>query len=191
MEHLLESLSETLKRFRQERNWSLDATAQATGISKAMLGQIERCESSPTLTTLWKLAKGFEVPLSAFIDPSTDKQRRARSNPVKQKPAPDSMWVATLFSESEQIPFEWLELTFPEGYERDSEPHLNGVIEHVVVKSGQLEITVDGKRHELNEGETMRFYADKPHTYRNLASGDTVVHNLIYYPHKLNQNQKD
>ena len=189
MDHLLETLSETLKRLRQEKEWSLDTAAQATGISKAMLGQIERCESSPTLTTLWKLAKGFEVPLSALIEPAS--KHRARPNPVKHKPAPDSMWVATLFSESDQIPFEWLELTFPEGYYRESEPHLDGVIEHVVVKSGTLEVMVDGESHVLTEGETMRFYADKAHSYRNLAQGDTVVHNLIYYPHKLNQGQKD
>ncbi|MEZ8384857.1 helix-turn-helix domain-containing protein, partial [Vibrio splendidus] len=43
-----------LKRLRQEKGWSLDKTAKETGVSKAMLGQIERGESSPTVAKLWQ-----------------------------------------------------------------------------------------------------------------------------------------
>lgn len=38
-------------------------------MSKAMLGQIERNESSPTVATLWKIATGLNVPFSTFISP--------------------------------------------------------------------------------------------------------------------------
>lgn len=40
------------KELRRERGWSLDKTALETGVSKAMLGQIEREESSPSIATL-------------------------------------------------------------------------------------------------------------------------------------------
>ena len=53
-----------LKSLRETRGWSLDKTAEATGVSKAMLGQIEREESSPTVATLWKMARGFDVSFS-------------------------------------------------------------------------------------------------------------------------------
>ena len=49
-------LAQTLKALRQQKNWSLTQAAQETGVSKAMLGQIERNESSPTVATLWKIA---------------------------------------------------------------------------------------------------------------------------------------
>ena len=42
-----------LRAQRTARGWSLDKAAEETGVSKAMLGQIERGESSPTLATLW------------------------------------------------------------------------------------------------------------------------------------------
>lgn len=51
----------------QKQRLSLDATAQLTGVSKAMLGQIERGESSPTIATLWKIASGLEASFSAFF----------------------------------------------------------------------------------------------------------------------------
>lgn len=54
MENLARFLSITLKQLRQQRGWSLSRLAEATGVSKAMLGQIERNESSPAVATLWK-----------------------------------------------------------------------------------------------------------------------------------------
>ncbi|HCQ0449233.1 TPA: helix-turn-helix transcriptional regulator, partial [Escherichia coli] len=42
MENLARFLSTTLKQLRQQRGWSLSRLAEATGVSKAMLGQIER-----------------------------------------------------------------------------------------------------------------------------------------------------
>jgi len=50
------SIAQHLQSVRKARGLSLDKTAQLTGVSKAMLGQIERGESSPTIATLWKIA---------------------------------------------------------------------------------------------------------------------------------------
>lgn len=57
-----DQVGQRLRDLRGEREWSLDRTAGVCGVSKAMLGQIERGESSPTITTLWKIASGFRVP---------------------------------------------------------------------------------------------------------------------------------
>ena len=64
MENLARFLSTTLKQLRQQRGWSLSRLAEATGVSKAMLGQIERNESSPTVATLWKI---FNIYFSAAV----------------------------------------------------------------------------------------------------------------------------
>ncbi|WP_370205990.1 helix-turn-helix domain-containing protein, partial [Pararhodobacter marinus] len=49
-----------LRRARGAAGLSLAQVSALTGVSKAMLGQIERGESSPTLATLWKLCKGLQ-----------------------------------------------------------------------------------------------------------------------------------
>ncbi len=69
-------LSATLKTLRQSRGWSLSRLATETGVSKAMLGQIERNEASPTVATLWKIATGLNVPLSTFSPQRTPARRR-------------------------------------------------------------------------------------------------------------------
>lgn len=69
MDNLTHYLATTLRTLRHQRGWSLSRLAEISGVSKAMLGQIERNESSPTVATLWKIATGLNVPFSMFISP--------------------------------------------------------------------------------------------------------------------------
>ncbi len=57
-----------LKRLRNERQLSLSKLSDICGVSKVMLGQIERGESNPTINTIWKIAGGLRVPYTSLID---------------------------------------------------------------------------------------------------------------------------
>ena len=61
-------IGEKLKKVRAARSLSLDEAAALTGVSKPMLGQIEREQSVPTVTTLWKIATGLKLPCSYFLE---------------------------------------------------------------------------------------------------------------------------
>jgi len=52
LENLNETVAKNLKSIREEKKLSLDKVAELTGVSKSMLGQIERGESNPTITTV-------------------------------------------------------------------------------------------------------------------------------------------
>ena len=64
-----QTIGKQLKKTRQNRNMTLDELAEVTGVSKPMLGQIERGQSAPTVTTLWKIATGMKIPFSSFLQP--------------------------------------------------------------------------------------------------------------------------
>ena len=178
-------IANALRLLRSGRGWSFDRTAQETGVSKAMLGQIERCESSPTIATLWKIASGFQTSLSSLIEPapvgSPDGVIRRSVEALRKQPAPDGMLVAVLFPYAPPFGFELFELTLLPGYERLSEAHEPGVTEHVIVLRGPMEVLVEGEWIELGEGEAVRFAADRPHGYRNRRETPAVFHNLIHY----------
>ena len=73
MEEISLRLGERLKAIRKSRMLTLDEAASLTGVSKPMLGQIERGQSSPTINTLWKISTGLKIPLSFFYkQPGTD-----------------------------------------------------------------------------------------------------------------------
>ncbi|HEI8865154.1 helix-turn-helix domain-containing protein [Serratia sp. AKBS12] len=185
MQELTSHLAQTLKQLRAERSWSLSQAAEHTGVSKAMLGQIERGESSPTVATLWKIATGFNVAFSVFLEGA-----QAASQPTLQRqgklPAFDqanaSMRVVPLFPYDRQLGFDMFDIVLAAGATSASSPHEPGVIEHVVVIDGQLDLAIDGQWTRLAAGEAIRFQADCPHVYRNSSQWPVRFHDLIHYP---------
>lgn len=176
MDILQHHLAHTLKSQRSARGWSLTQAAQATGVSKAMLGQIERAESSPTIATLWKIATGFNLPFSAFIETSTSEGARGYS------PGDNAMQVLPLFPFDAQLNFEMLVIELAPGAFSESDAHERGVVEHVIVIDGELELQINGRWQCLKQGEAVRFHADCPHAYRNSGSQRLRFHDLIHYP---------
>ncbi|MEH6579366.1 MAG: XRE family transcriptional regulator [Amphritea sp.] len=184
MQKLNQYLAESLKATRKQKGWSLDRTAKETGVSKAMLGQIERGESSPTVATLWKIAGGFNTSLSFFLEPAPVEHQGTTfrsAAQLRQQPASDEMLVASLFPFDARFGFEMFELTLLAGYERLSDPHEPGVTEHVIVLEGTMELLLNGEWQLLEKGTAVRFAADQPHGYRNRTAKSAVFHNLIHY----------
>ncbi|BES87002.1 XRE family transcriptional regulator [Pectobacterium araliae] len=174
----------TLKALRQERNWSLTRATEETGVSKAMLGQIERGESSPTVAILWKIATGMNVAFSAFIESTlTDEDVTYRAGSTFRENEA-GMRAAPLFPYDEKLRFDMLVIELAAGASSTSSPHEDGVIEHIIVLEGQLEMTVDGQTHLLSAGDALRFAADREHRYHNPADTTVRFHDLIHYPAK-------
>lgn len=172
---ITQHLATTLKTLRQDRGWSLSKLAEETGVSKAMLGQIERNESSPTVSTLWKIATGLNVPFSTFITPEADKQ--GVFDPQQQ-----AMVVKPLFPWDETLKFDHFSISLAPGALSESTPHETGVIEHVVVISGELEMQLEGEWQTIPADSGIRFAGDKPHAYRNSSDRTVHFHSLIHYP---------
>ncbi len=175
MVDIFERISLTLKALRKERGWSLDKAAQETGVSKAMLGQIERSESSPTIATLWKIASGFNVPFSLFI---ADEAPPTLST---LHPKDDKIKVLPLFPYDKSVQCEIFLIELLPGCEHLSPPHQPGVIEHVLVVDGSMEALVDGVWKALSKGEGIRFFANQPHGYRNITAKTAVIYDIIHY----------
>lgn len=185
LEHLTTKISSTLKSLRQEKGWSLDVASHNTGVSKAMLGQIERGESSPTIATLWKIASGFQTSFSSFIDePSKDSEEAVHREGVLSQlhPSDDKIRVTPIFPIDESLGFEVFIIELSPGCEHLSPPHKGGVREHVIVTEGEMEVLVKGVWHKVKKNEGLHFNADQPHGYRNISSEVARFNDMIHYP---------
>lgn len=174
--NIAQHLSATLKSLRQQREWSLSRLSEETGVSKAMLGQIERNESSPTVATLWKIATGLNVPFSVFITPPQVEV------PGAFDPQQRAMVVTPVFPWDPELCFDHFSIVLAPGALSESTPHEKGVIEHVVAISGTLEMRVAGVWRSLTPGEGLRFAGDEAHAYRNSSDQPAHFHSLIHYP---------
>src|SRR5436309_12578198 len=62
------ALGPNLRRLRSKRGLSLERLARRSGVSRAMLSQVELGQSAPTINLLWKIARALDVPFSSLIE---------------------------------------------------------------------------------------------------------------------------
>ena len=184
MDNLGAKIGTALRKLRQEKGWSLDMAAKYTGVSKAMLGQIERGESIPTIAILWKIASGFKTPFSTFIDERCFDE----ASPVHRTaslqhlhPEDDKIRISPLFLYDQGLSFEVFLIELLPGCEHLSPPHKGGVIEHAIVIEGQIEILANGSWHQLKTHEGLRFNANQAHGYRNRSAEKATFHDIVHY----------
>lgn len=184
MNYLTAKISSTLKKLRHERGWSLDFASSKTGVSKAMLGQIERGESSPTIATLWKIASGFNVSFSSFVENLEAYQPGfIHRNPGLQQlhQQDDKINMMTIFPFDEHLGFEVFIIELLPGCTHLSPPHQQGVIEHVIPVNGPIEVLLLNEWHQVNQHEGFRFDGSLPHGYRNSSHQPVLFHDMIHY----------
>ena len=59
-----------LRTLRLRRGLTLERLAKASGVSRAMLSQVELGRSMPTIKVVWKVARALELPFSALLSHS-------------------------------------------------------------------------------------------------------------------------
>ncbi len=182
MDKVLSYIGERLRDVRSSRLLTLDDVAKLTGVSKPMLGQIERGLSSPTINTLWKIATGLKMPLSYFYrQTETLLTVVGLEDKIPAMEENDGMRVYTLFSFEPVRNVEVFYMEFDGGVRHCAEPHIKGVEEYVFVISGTMKIIVEGQEILLSEKQSMRFQADVPHIYHNISDQPCIVHDMIFY----------
>ncbi len=179
------TIGEKLKEIRTKKNLSLDEVARLTEVSKPMLGQIERGQSIPTITILWKIATGLKTPLSSFLE---DRQVEYSIVTIDEidviSEYGGKMRAYPLFSYDPLRNVETFFIEFAPGCFHQSGKHDDGVEEHVFVITGKLQLILNGVEIIVNEKQAIRFYADVPHSYSNLFEGACSIYNTIFYPNR-------
>ena len=176
-----------LRRLRTRRGLSLERLAQVSGVSRAMLGQIELGQSAPTINVLWKIARALEVTFSALISARTQSGALVlRSQESKILTSKDRSFSSrALFPFDEPRRVEFYELRLAAGCVEDADGHPPGTSENLVVTGGTIEIDVAGDTHRLETGDSILFEADTPHAYRNPGKGEAVMYLVMTYAEEI------
>lgn len=183
MNELKAIITEKMKMIRTDKQMNLDQAAEVTGISKAMLSQIERGQSIPTITTLWKIAAGYKVPLTYFVEEDKSDYSLVdfhSAGPIYEEE--EKMKTYTLFPYNPAQNFEMLYIEFDEDCLHESDRHLNGVDEYLFVLSGSLKLCLGQEKVHIEKDQCFRFKADVPHSYATPEGTACRVLNIIFYP---------
>ena len=164
-------LASRLKEERAAKGLSLDALAKLSGVSRSMLSQIERGESSPTVASLWNLTRALNVDFSTLLDQDIEPE-----HPIKEIVLGDqtpevrnraSGCVVRILSAPDDVGgTEVYDIRFQADACLESSPHEKGCVEHLTVLEGQLEVMSDGEKAKVSTGDTIRYAGDVEHAIR-------------------------
>lgn len=176
-------IGENLKRLREERKLSLDKVAKLSGVSKSMLGQIERGEVNPTVSTVWKISNGLKISFTQLMNrPETEVELIDKSDiqPLLEDNGKFRNFPIFPFDSTRR--FEMYSLEIDEKGHLNAEAHPQGTQEFITVFSGELSVNINNKNIIVTSGNSIRFNADIPHGYANTGSGICILSMVIYYP---------
>ncbi|MCV6583941.1 MAG: XRE family transcriptional regulator [Marinibacterium sp.] len=177
---ILTQLPGKLKEARRAQGLSLDAVAKLSGVSRSMVSQIERGESSPTIATLLNLTRALQVDFAGLLDDNAPEPRievlRSGQHPVIDKLG-TACRILILSPPEEVGTHEVYQLEFRAGGRLDSAPHQRGAREQLTVLDGQISVTAGTDTIALCPGDTARYAADQPHAI--VADSDSARAFLI------------
>ena len=178
--NLNEIIATNLKRLRAERGLSLGKLSELSGVSKVMLSQIEKGESSPTINTLWKIASGLQVSYTKLIDEQIEVPSVIRKD-ESARVDHEGYRVYHYSTANPARDFEFFNGELDPHAEFTSEGHGVNTHEYVLVTKGEMILLYGGEEYILQEGDFVHFDCTQPHTYKNRGDSMMEFTNIVYY----------
>lgn len=168
-------LAHRLAALRAERGWSLDQLAERSGISRTTLSRLERGETSPTASLLGRLCTAYGRTMSRLIaEVEAEPIRLIRADDQTVWTDPETGFRRRLISPpAAGFDAELVDVTLPAGADISyAAPGVAGLEQHIWLREGALELTIDGTTHRLAPGDCLRFRLFGATRFRAPGPGD-------------------
>ncbi len=180
------AVGENLRKERRRQQLSLDALAAASGVSKAMLSQIESGKVNPTIATMWKISHALQVEFETLIKGESKRTRKfevTRGESIAAIRTDDDAVQFRVFSSRGMA--EDLELylvTLAPGGVHRSQAHTAGTEEFLTILSGTVEIAAGDSRAVLTAGDFLHYQSDLEHSVVNAGRESAELYMVVRFP---------
>ena len=169
---LTRAVGENIKRIRKSKKFSMERLAAEAGVSRSMLGQIERGEANPSVGIVGKLALALKVPAEVLLE-NDDFVTLGEFRNVDTKPermdGGKAVWRCNFpYDDATRIESFFLDLYISAHYR--PEPSVAGCVCYATVVAGTVSLTAEGEVYHLNERDALRFAADQPYGFENMTN---------------------
>lgn len=162
----------------------MESLANASGVSRSMLSQIEREKANPTLAVTLRIARAFGLTLGELIEmpgaASAVTVIRANDHTYHYRSDKDCR-IRTLTPLNLEKDVEFYEVRLQAGGALRSSPHFEGTREFLTVQKGRLRIESASDAEELNSGDSASYRADVPHALINAGKTEVIVFLIVVY----------
>ncbi len=173
-----------VKKLRKRAGLSLDQLSRLSGVSKAMLSQIEQNKANPTVAVIYKITKALNANITEIMDSATKKPRFQVIRKEDERYtflSSEKCTIRTLspLSLEKDIEFYQIDLK-PEG-SLDSEPHFQNTEEILAVVKGKIKVQSAEKSVTLTAGDSVYYSADVNHSIKNVGTTAAKVYLVVKY----------
>ena len=173
-------IGERVKALRESLGLSLRDLSERSGVSAPMLSQVERGETSPTLTVAARIAAGLDLRLSQLLRLDETGavtvvhagQRQRGGN--KKRGHGFEVLTSSQPGQRAEISRHTLAPGGATGAADDPPMHEPGSRETALVEQGSVVLVCDGQRYVLDRGDCVTFDADLPHHFENPTTADAA-----------------
>jgi transcriptional regulator with XRE-family HTH domain len=166
---LTAALASTVQAARHAHALSAEELARRSGVSRAMIGKIERGEAQATAALLGRLSAALGMTLSELVAHAEGDDRRllrAADQPVWTDPA--TGYIRRALSPPAGVPLELVEVTLPLGAELSFPADTYAFIhQQMWILEGHLRFIEGDVTHELAAGDCLQLGPPAPCTFAN------------------------
>lgn len=172
------TLGERVRAQRLARRWSLEALAEASGVSRSMLSEIERAAKVPTVLILDRIATALGTTISRLVETEVTHPVILLRRDEQQIMRDPEGWQRRILSPViPGVEFEFMRTTLGPHVDAGVFPaHRVGSREYIAVEAGRLELTLNGTPYELRALDSIYFAGDCLHGFRNPGRSETTYY---------------
>ncbi len=190
-EKILLPIGDIIKEIRKDKQMTLKILSEESGVSKAMLSQIESAKVNPTISTVWKISIGLKVDINELTKVVSVKTRNftltKSSDIVIADPleGEEGVHIKDLTSIDDTIEdIEIYLMTFEKGRKLNSEPHFKGAKEYLTLLEGTITVTAGKNVIQMNKGDFLSYHSDIEHSLENSGENKAILHLVLQYNKK-------
>ena len=164
-------LGQKLRKLRKEQNLTQLELAQQVGITNGQVSTIERGVSSPSLSTLHRIARALNVPMHEFFEDDAKKDVKLIRQGKGRKVAntSENFSIEVVLARSNRGGFNVLNLEVESG-ELKLSPRPSTPDEYFMhILQGKCEMEIQGDNHVLDPGDSIFVKAQKEQIIRNVG----------------------
>jgi XRE family transcriptional regulator, regulator of sulfur utilization len=175
------NVARVIRAHREARGWSLGGLAKQTGLSKTLLSRLESGTGNPSLETLWRLARAFDIALGTLLGENDSPAIQViRSQDGRLLTSESGLSARLVLAEGREHRTEIYEAHLVGASEYVSS-HPPGTEELVFCLEGALEVGPEGLEEELSVGDAIWFPGDRMHRYFS-REGARILSIMSYPP---------
>ncbi len=178
------NIGQRVRKIRKHAGLSLEQLAKLSGVSKAMLSQIEQNKANPTVVVICKISNALNVGISDLVEFAG---RKLQFQVIRKEDeryiftSNERCSIRTLSPLSLEKDIEFYQIDFQGRGHLDSEPHFQNTEEILTVARGKIKIESADQSITLQPGDSIYYSADVNHAIRNTSSTPARVYLVVKY----------